>query len=63
MNDEMVLVVRLRVEKTARNVLRDHLIELFGQINDEGTFGSGTDKPEVMPPGWQIAPDQRPCVH
>jgi len=42
MNDEMVLVVRLRVEKSMRNVLRDNLIELFERIKDEGTFVSAT---------------------
>jgi len=40
MNDQIVLIVRLRVEKNARNVIRDSLIELFGRIRDEDNFVS-----------------------
>lgn len=50
MNEEMVLVVRLRVEKSARNVLRDHLIELFDRIGDEDTFISATVMEDIQDP-------------
>jgi len=42
MNDEMVLIVRLRVEKSMRNVVRDSLLELFAWSKDERTFVSAT---------------------
>jgi quinol monooxygenase YgiN len=42
MNDQMVLIVRLGVEKSVRNVVRDNLIELFERIKDESTFVKAT---------------------
>ena len=42
MNGQIVLIVKLRVEKNARSVVRDSLIELFGLIRDEDNFVSAT---------------------
>jgi hypothetical protein len=60
---EMVLVVRLRVE-SARKLLRDHLIELFGRNKDEDTFVSATVLEDIGDPGqllvYQMSkPDRR----
>jgi len=46
---EMVLVVRLRVE-SARKLLRDHLIELFGRSKDEDTFVSANVLEDIGDP-------------
>ncbi len=42
MSEPPILTARLRVEKSARSVIRDLLIELFARIQDESTFRSAT---------------------
>ncbi len=42
MNEQIILIVRLRVEENARNLLRENLVELFALIKDENTFLSAS---------------------
>jgi hypothetical protein len=42
-----------------------YVLSIFGRILSDRPLSSAwrmTGKPEVMPPGWQNAPDKRPCV-
>jgi len=58
--------IRMTGEKRSIRQISGNLPEFqaaISELTDPVAASAGiTRKPEVMPPGWQIAPEKRPCI-